>query len=323
METLGPIPEDPLRRAVWESRAGWAAAYREGAEHTDEQDPLGAAPPAGLAEKHAIWATAHAALDLPDVGPEEAMQSDGQLLARAAAWEREQLWAPRYVADELAATSEQLADRRNQVGLWRAHAETLDGTEKQGVLDAAAKAEREAEELEQRKLNLEVADKERTAWFLHTARTRDSGERAMAELGRRDVDLANPADKTTMAEWLAAEEADRTAADARRPIHEEDLAAEQPAELPAPKRPVETAVADIRDVAVADPAEHDPRIRREVPTDDVVAESVRRARESLLERIDRDHADAIRLAEEEAERQTRWLAAPEMADEQARVRERA
>jgi conjugative relaxase-like TrwC/TraI family protein len=322
METLGPVPEDPLRRAVWESRAGWAAASREGAEYTDEHDPLGPAPAAGLAEKRAIWATAHDALGLPDVGPEEAMQSDGQLLARAAAWEREQLWAPRYVADELAATSEQLADRRNQVGLWRAHAETLEGDEKRGVLEAAVKAEQEAAQLEQLKLNLEVADKERTAWFLHTAGTRDSGERAKAELARREVDLARPEDRTTMAEWLAAEEADRVAGDERRPIREEDLA-DEAVELPAPRRPLETAVADIRDVAVADPTEHDPRIRREVPSGDVVAESVRRARESLLERLSREHADEMRVAEEEAERQTRWLAAPELADEQARVRERA
>jgi conjugative relaxase-like TrwC/TraI family protein len=322
VETLGPVPEDPLRRAVWESRAGWAAASREGSEYTDEHDPLGPPPPAGLAEKHAIWATAHDALGLPDVGPEEAMQSDGQLLARAAAWEREQLWAPRYVADELAATSEKLADRRNQVGLWRAHAETLEGDERQSVLGAAAAAEREAAELEQLKLNLEVADKERTAWFLHTAATRDSGERAMAELGRRGVDLANPGDRTTMAEWLAAEEADRVEGDERRPIHEEDLA-EDAVELPVPRRPLETAVADIRDVAVVDPTEHDPRVRRNVPAADVVADAVQRARESLLERVSRDQADETRMAEEEAERQSRWLAAPELADEQARVRERA
>jgi hypothetical protein len=321
--TLGPVPEDPLRRAVWESRAGWAAAYREGAEHTDEHDPLGPPPPAGLAEKHAIWATAHTALGLPDIGAEEAMQSDGQLLARAAAWEREKAWAPRYVADELAATSEQLADRRRQVELWRAHADTLDGDEKQGVLDAAEKAEREAAELEQTKLGLEVADKERTAWYLHTVATWDSSERAKAELARRDVDTARPADRTTMAEWLAADVADREAGDARRPIREEDLTDEPVAELPAPTQALETAVVDIRDVAVADPTEHDPRIRRAVPAADVVADAVQRARESLLERVSRDRADEARLAEEEAERQAQWLAAPERADEQARAMERS
>ncbi len=71
-EALGPVPADPLERADWEHKAGWAASYREWAGLTDVADPLGAAPPAGLAEKHAVWRTAHAALDLPDVGADEA-----------------------------------------------------------------------------------------------------------------------------------------------------------------------------------------------------------------------------------------------------------
>jgi conjugative relaxase-like TrwC/TraI family protein len=322
LETLGPLPADPLQRAVWESRAGWAAAYREGAEYTDEQDPLGSAPPAGLAEKHAIWATAHAALGLPDVGPEEAMLTDGQLLARAAAWDREQLWAPRYVADELAATSEQMADRRSQVELFRAHAETLDGDEKQGVLEAAEKAACVADELELRALDLEDADKVRTHWVLHTMGTKDRGMRSKAELGRRGVDLDNPADKTTAAEWLAAEAQDRAVGDAHRPIREEDIAEKHAVEVAASQRSVETAVVDLRDVAIEDPTERDPRIRREAPAADATADAVRRARETLLEIDTRDRADQIRLDEEEAERRaTQWVAAPDHADEQARARE--
>jgi conjugative relaxase-like TrwC/TraI family protein len=316
VETLGPVPDDALRRAVWESRAGWAAAYREGAQYEDANDPLGAAPPTGLAEKHAIWATAHAALGLPDVGPEEAMLTTGQLLMRSAAWDREQLWAPRYVADELAATAERVASRWAEVTLFRAHAETLAGTEKAGVLDAAAKAEQEADELEQKVLALEEADKERTRWVLHTMGTKDRGLRSKAELARRGED--NPSDRTTASAWLAAEAQDRKAADAHRPIREGDLADERAAEIPPSRRSPETAVADIRDVAVADPTERDPRIRREVPSADVVADAVRRARETLLEREARERADHMRVAEEQAERQAQWLAAPERADEHAR-----
>jgi hypothetical protein len=274
-----------------------------------------------LAEKHAVWATAHTALGLPDVGPEEAMLTTGQLLVRAAAWEREQTLAPRYVADELAATSETVADRRAQAGLWRAHAETLDGDEKPGVLEAAAKAEREADELERRILDLEEADKARTRWFMHTAGSRDRGLRAQAELGRRGVDVVNPPDRTTAAEWLAAEEQDRAAGDEHRPIHETDLADEQVAEVPAAQESPETAVPDLRDVAVADPTEHDPRIRREVPTPEVTAEAVQRARETLLEIAARDAADQAREDEEAGHRQEQWLAAAERDDEFARTRE--
>lgn len=319
MVTLGPVPEDPLQRAVWESRAGWAAGYREEAQYEDANDPLGPAPAAGLTEKRAIWATALAALGLPDVGPEEAMLSDGQLLARSSAWDREQLWAPRYVADELAATSERAADRRNQVELYRAHAETLAADEKQSVLQAAEEAAAEAEELERRILNLEEADKTRAQWVLHTMGTKDRGMRAKAELERRGVDLDNPPDKTTAAEWLAAEEADRVAGDVDRPVHEEDLAEVE--QLVPSQRSIETNVADLRDVAVEDPTEKDPRIRREVPTADVTADAVLRARETLLEIDTRDRADEMRLAEEDAERRLTWVAAPHQADEHARVRE--
>jgi len=322
LETLGPVPEDPLRRAEWESRASWAAAHRENMEHTDEQDPLGAAPPAGLAEKHAVWATAHAALDLPDVGPEEAMLTTGQLLVRAAAWDREQTLAPRFVADELATTSETVAAKRTDSGLWKARADTLDGDEKVDLLGAAEKAEREADELEQRALDLDEADKARTRWYLHTAGTRDRGERSKAELGRRGVDLVNPADKTTAAEWLAAEAQDRVAGDEVRPIAEVDLVDENTDEPVAAVSP-ETNVPDLRDVAVADPTEHDPRVRREVPDADTTAEAVARARETLLEIEAREQADQLREDEEAGVRQQQWLAAPEQADELAMVRERS
>jgi hypothetical protein len=68
--------------------------------HTDETDPLGAAPPAGFAEKAALFTAAHEALDLPEAGAEEARLSDGQLRVRARALEREEAWAPRRVGDE-------------------------------------------------------------------------------------------------------------------------------------------------------------------------------------------------------------------------------
>ncbi len=140
--------------------------------------------------------------------------------------------------------------------------------------------------------------------------------RAKAELERRGLD--KPEDRTTAAEWLAAEQRDRVAGDETRPIHEEDLAVE---ELVPSQRSIETNVADLRDLAVEDPTEKDPRIRREVPSADTTAEAVRRARETLLEIDTRDRADDLRLAEEEAERRLTWVAAPQQADEQARVRE--
>ena len=53
LDALGPVPEDVVERQEWEHRAGWAAAWCELAGHTDEHDPLGAAPPRGQVEKAA------------------------------------------------------------------------------------------------------------------------------------------------------------------------------------------------------------------------------------------------------------------------------
>ena len=309
-ETLGPVPADPLRRAVWEARAGWAADHRENTKFEDEQDAIGASPPAGLPEKQAVWATAHDHLDLPDVSAEEGQLTDGRLLVRVAAYEREKLWAPRYVADELAATNERVADQRRNAQLWAERAKTLAGAEREELQRAAAEAAAEAEELERRALDLEEADKERNRWYLHTAVTRDRAARAKAELGRRGVDLTAPEDLTTAEAWLAEEDAAAKAEDEHRTVTEDDVVDDVRDEAATLDGGVETAVPDIREVSVMDRTEHeDTSIRRQVPTADDTADAVARARESLLERYARDSADGQREDEEYGERTGRWLAA--------------
>jgi conjugative relaxase-like TrwC/TraI family protein len=316
-ETLGPVPEDPLRRAVWESRAGWAAADRENSGYTDEANALGPAPAAGLPEKHAVWCTAHDALGLPDVSAEEAMLTDGQLRMRVAAWEREQQWAPRYVADELAATNEEAATARANAQLWAAHAETLNDAERKQVAQAAREADERAEELELQALALAEADQARARWYAHTAVTRDLAERGKVELGRRGVDLTDTSGRVTAAEWLEAHRAELAEAEQHRAVYETDLAADE--RVDDRPRGVETAVADIRDVAVIDPNEAvDATPRRQVPDADATAAAVARAREALLEVHARETADRVREDEEAAERAQQWLAAREEADVAAR-----
>jgi hypothetical protein len=95
--SLGPVPADVVARQEWEHRAGVAAAYRELTGHRgndDGSDPLGAAPGAGLVEKQALFRAAHDALNLVDLGAEEAAMSEGQLRARSHALTREEHWAP-------------------------------------------------------------------------------------------------------------------------------------------------------------------------------------------------------------------------------------
>ena len=98
---LGEVPADPVERAEWTRRAGAAAAYREERGYADETEAIGPAPERGSPEQRASWHAAYVALELPDEGREVAAATDGELWARRAAYERDAMWAPPYVADEL------------------------------------------------------------------------------------------------------------------------------------------------------------------------------------------------------------------------------
>lgn len=315
-EALGDVPSDPLARAEWEHRAGWAAAHRELAGHTDEADPLGSAPPAGLADKHALWRTAHAALDLPDRGAEEGRLSDGRLRLRVHALEREQTWAPRWVGDELAATHHDAQRHRTDAEVWSARAEAAVGETQRDTLRASARhARAEADALAERAAQLEAADQARAEWFASTAVTRDTAARARAELGARGIDLNDPAERVTAAEWLAADRAERVAEDPHRVVSDDaDLldVVDDPGAAPVADTtevaagdaaPVaETAVPDIRDVSKADVTEHaDPEQRHRVPTADETAADVARAQQALVEIEARRQGDAAREACEATE----------------------
>jgi hypothetical protein len=277
----------------------------------DSTTPLGAAPPAGLPEKHAVWWTAHTELRLPDIGPAEESCTDGQLLARWVAWQREQAWAPRYVADELAATNERAAARRTDAQVWAAHAETLDDEEEaQTLRDEAEQARLEAEELGQRAALLEEADKGRARWYANTAVTREHGVRAKATLEARDIDVDNPGDLATTADWLAAQREEQAVEEQHLPIREDDivedvLVDDAPAVMEVE---LETAVPDIRETAVAESNEAtDDDPHRHVPTEDDTAQVMARYRETLLELDSRHEGDAFREGQD-AEEQVAWWA---------------
>ncbi|GAA4697315.1 hypothetical protein GCM10023215_39390 [Pseudonocardia yuanmonensis] len=144
------------------SRTGGPAACScELADHTDDQDPLGPSPQAGVAEHHAAWHAPHTALDLPDRGADEQQMTDGQLRVRVAAYDREKTWAPDWVADDLAAAHEQAQRHHTDAELWSARAATLgDPTEREQLLAAAAEARDAAE----RAAELEIVDDARASW---------------------------------------------------------------------------------------------------------------------------------------------------------------
>jgi conjugative relaxase-like TrwC/TraI family protein len=333
VQALGPVPDNPIERADWELRAGWAAAYRELIDHTDDADPLGAAPPATQVEHLAAFRTAHAALDLPDAGAAEAEMSDGQLRVRIRAWERELNWAPAWVGDELAATAERAAERRRDAALFTAHADAAtDPAARAGHQAAAERAAVEAAHLDQLRADLEEAHTGRGAWYAHTTATRHAAERARIELATRGSDLGDPSQHTTAAQYLdtgtadsgtdpagrtdvrAGDQTARAEATGRPEARSEDRAVGEravgdPAELDTGDGDASAAAAvadppfprDIRQTSVRDPAEdRDPGQRRRVPGRDETAGAVTRARDALREIADRQSADTAEEADDAA-----------------------
>ena len=329
-EALGPVPEDPAQREVWQQRAGWAASYRELAGHSDDADPLGAAPPPGLAEKHALFRTAHTALDLSYAGAEEEAMTEGRLRVRVAAYTREEAWAPRYVADELEATHEALRRHQTDATVWAARAEAETDPLQRDQLNVAAEAAREqAEQLARQVEQLEQADAARAAWWIETAITRDKAERARIALNMRGIDPDAPAERVTAQEWLQAHQAEQAEADLHCEIRDEhDLSEpdqhprlapdeahrdadiqDKPATADAAdhlepgQRAIqdEPAVRDIREISTPDSGEHaDPAQRRRVPLPDETTATVARAQLALTEIDARQQAEAAenaRLAE--------------------------
>jgi hypothetical protein len=308
LTVLGPVPEDLLGREEWERRAGWAGAYRELAGHADERDPLGAAPPAGLAESSAMFRAAHRALDLPDAGAEEADLSDGQLRMRVRAYERETTWAPRWVGDELDQVHQKAAKTAADAEIWAARSESsTDETERGQLSRAAEQARAEADVLREQSAELERADEARSHWYVHTAQTRDRAERARVELGARGVDLAHPGDRVTAEEWLAVHRAEQQIEDRHREISERDVAADDEVAPDVAAAP-ETNVDDLRERGVAADNERADVTAGRIPTVDETTAAVARAQLALAEIATRDAADAQREAEESAMReQTAWI----------------
>jgi hypothetical protein len=325
-EALGPVPDDDVERSEWERKAGWAGAYRELTGHTDDQDALGSAPPPGLAEQHALFRTAHDALDLPYVGADEEGMTEGRLRNRVAAYEHELRWAPRYVADELEVTHDALRRHRSDATVWATRADAeADPTEAAQLRTAAATAREQAEQLTEQVDQLELADDVRAAWWADTAVTRDNAERARVALNLRGIDLDAPDGRVTAEEWLAAERAAQV--DAEREIqifNDYELTNDQTSMIGADSHRagvsrdeqaldgvavVEPGPPDIRHISIPDPSErHDPEQRRRVPRPDETALMVERAHAALAELQARAHAaaaEAVRAVELEPDEDTR------------------
>lgn len=247
--------------------------------------------------------------------------SDGQLRVRVRAYQREETWAPDYVAPELSGTIQAAQRHRTTAELRAAEAD------REATADRRAQLHREATEsaaladvLYRQAAKLEKADEIRARWYAHTAATRAAEQCARDELATRGIDPDTDDRDTTAEQWLDAHRADQAAEDQHREITDEhdltDLAeardADQRAAEPVPSRDAaDTAFGDIREQTAAE-AKREPRAEDDwtrVPTADETADSITRAQRALTE-LDARHAhDQRHEADEHRERQlARWHA---------------
>jgi conjugative relaxase-like TrwC/TraI family protein len=339
VEALGRVPADDREREEWMQRAGAVAAHRELTGHDDQTTAIGAAPKAGQVEAYASWRGAWHALSRPEADRDEAEMSDGQLLIRIRAYQREQNWAPPYVANELAGTR-QAADRHRATATLRTHAaQTTSDADQQARLEQqAAEADALTKLLDHRAAQLAEADNARAHWYAHTAATRAAADRAQSELAQRRATRGEnqTPDRVTADEHLATQEqtADqaRTATDVTRPHRDDHLQvtdetdlADVAAQREADRRDLdrephrdaaETGLADVRDSA------GDPRRGREdevrVPTADETTDALRRAHRALAEIRAREADDARRATHDaRTEQLVRWHQQDRVAEQSA------
>jgi hypothetical protein len=227
---------------------------------------------------------------------------------------REEAWAPAYVGESLTATSLAAQTRRRDAVLTTARADAAtDPAEtdrlRRQALDAAAVADALEHQVDQ----LQQADQARAQWLAHTTVTRDTAERARAELAARGAPLdADAEDAVTAEEWLAAHRAEQAEADQHRDISDEhdfahlaDQRTNDVASVAQPIEAAETHVPDIRNI----PAKHIADKPTRISTADESEAAVRGAQAALAEIEQRRALDEQRTAEERrADQLNQWAA---------------
>lgn len=187
VDNLGTPPVEPEQREEWVRRAGVAAAYRELAAVEEDQVSLGAAPSREQEFRRAMWQQAHAALGSPVDAMDFATASDAELREMQARWQREQTWAPAYVADEMQATYEVAEGYRQDAAIYAAQLATLDAgsPEYEAAREDVERAERLATDYAERARQLETVHQARQRWHVAAESAEAADQLAREELERR------------------------------------------------------------------------------------------------------------------------------------------
>lgn len=110
VRALGPVPDEPLDRLEWESRASDIGAYREMFNYTDPTDAIGP-DPVNSPEARTHWHAAFSSLGPVD-GVDMRAQYDGSLYHMRDNYERATSWAPPHVAEALRQVRVSAEDQR-------------------------------------------------------------------------------------------------------------------------------------------------------------------------------------------------------------------
>ncbi|MBA3907427.1 MAG: hypothetical protein H0X35_12200, partial [Pseudonocardiales bacterium] len=205
----------------------------------------------------------------------------------------------------------------------------LDPAQAERLRADAAAAGLEAESIAAQIAILEVADEARARHVVHTAVTRDLGDRSAGELRARGIDVHDRSDHVTAEEWLAAHQAAQADDDQRTHIDEREVYDAQDADtrrdddlLPAvDEHAGETDLPDIRETSTPDPGEHADRPRRSMRAPDETAAVLARAQEATTEITNRITADAARAAHDDPDATRRETLARWAHDDRTAERE--
>lgn len=183
VELIGQVPEAGEQREEWQARAGRIAVYRESQRVPEAHVSIGAAPNADDVAARLAWEDAARASNRPTDALDYTVRSDAELQQVVAQWEREQAWAPRYVAYEQGKAYEAAQRQRAEAEVLRAQSATSDDAAP--VVEQAERAERIAARMAERAGLLTEAAEVRAAWDAHTEPSRDAAGQARDELQRR------------------------------------------------------------------------------------------------------------------------------------------
>ena len=193
---LGPVPDDPLARLDWQTRAAHVGAYRELYGWDHDTEPVGPEPAGDSPEKRAAWHAAWSAITRTDQHDMSGL-SDGALHQLQDGYAAETAWAPPHPAAELRQVRAAALDM--QTAITRSLAEAA-LARRQGDLETAARhdalassAKAAAAFYAQREQTDQALAADRADWEKATARPRHLAVLAHAELRRRHPHTQLPA----------------------------------------------------------------------------------------------------------------------------------